>query len=162
MEIKKKKMFKSKHSFCAQFHTKTGDSFLKRWNITNILLQIFSTWNIWFFWRFWPKNWKGWSHNIETFHKEKSGVLEKNLENKNFMAAALHAQIWFCEIHPIIEQHSGSANQWQPGFQIFLIWNNSQWEQRYSFAKFLISDFLKGLPYSAMFDIVLKHIQWKW
>ena len=84
MEIKKKKMFKSKHSFCAQFHTKTGDSFLKRWNITNILLQIFSTWNIWFFWRFWPKNWKGWSHNIETFHKEKSGVLEKKPRKQKF------------------------------------------------------------------------------
>ena len=27
MKIKKTKMFKSKHSFCAQFHTKTGDSF---------------------------------------------------------------------------------------------------------------------------------------
>ena len=33
--------------------------------------------------------------NIETFHKEISGVLEKNLESENFMAAALHAQIGF-------------------------------------------------------------------
>ena len=30
MEIKEKKMFIGKHSFCAQFHTKTGDSFLKK------------------------------------------------------------------------------------------------------------------------------------
>ena len=38
----------------------------------------------------------GLSDKIETFHKEKSGVLEKkNLENENFMAAALHAQIGF-------------------------------------------------------------------
>ena len=74
-----------------------------------------------FFWLIGPKNWKGWSHNIENFHKEKSGVLEKNLENKNFMAAALHAQIWGREIQPIREQHSGSANQWRPGSQIILI-----------------------------------------
>ena len=49
--------------------------------------------------------------NIETFHKEISGVLEKNLESENFMAAALHAQIGFHEIRPITEQHSGSQNQ---------------------------------------------------
>ena len=83
--------------------------------------NIFSCVKCDFFWRFWPKNWKGWSHNIEIFHKEKSGVLEKNLENKNIMAAALHAQNWFHEIQPIIEQHSESANQWRPGSQIFLI-----------------------------------------
>ena len=53
----------------------------------------------------------GWGHNVETFHKEKSGVLEKNLESENFMAAALHAQIGFHEIRPITEQHSGSQNQ---------------------------------------------------
>ena len=137
MEIKKRKMFKSKHSFCAQFHTKKGDSFLKRWNITNILLKMFFQVKNVIFWRFWPKNLKGWSHNIETFHKEKSGVLEKNLESKNFMAAALHAQIWFREIQPIIEQHSGSAKQLRPGSQIVLIWNNFQWEQRYSFCQIL-------------------------
>ena len=73
------------------------------------------------FLRFWLKNLKGWSHNIETFHKEKSGVLEKSLENKDFLAAAIHAQIWFREIQPIIEQHSGSAIQWRPGSQIFFI-----------------------------------------
>ena len=73
-----------------------------------------------FFSRFWPKNRKGWSNDIETFYKEKLGVLEKNLDNKNFTAEALHAQIWFREIQPIIEQYSWSANQWRPGSQIFL------------------------------------------
>ena len=42
---------------------------------------------------FWPENWKGWSHNIETFHKEKSGVLEKKPRKFFFVAATLHAQI---------------------------------------------------------------------
>ena len=60
-------------------------------------------------------------YNIETFHKEKSAVIEKKPENKNFMAAALHAQIWLREIQPIIKQHYRFANQWQPGSQIFLI-----------------------------------------
>ena len=64
-----------------------------------------------YFWRFWLKNLKGWSHNIENFHREKSGVLEKNLENKKIIAVALHTHIGFLEIQPIIEQHFGSADQ---------------------------------------------------
>ena len=140
MKIKKTKMFKSKHSFCAQFHTKTGDSFLKRWNITNILLQIFFHVNNVIFWRFWPKNWKGWSHNIETFHKEKSGVLEKKPRKQKFYGSSPSCSNWVPKIWPITKQHSGSANQWQPGSHIFLIWNKSRprkWDQRYSFCQVL-------------------------
>ena len=37
-----------------------------------------------FFWLIGPKNWKGWSHNIEIFHKEKSGVLEKTPRKREF------------------------------------------------------------------------------
>ena len=77
-------MFKSKHFIYAQFHTKPGDSFLKRWNISHILLKIFLYVKKCDFRRFWPKNWKGWSHNIETFHKEKSGVLEKKPRKQKF------------------------------------------------------------------------------
>ena len=39
--------------------------------------NIFSSEKCDFFWCLWPKNWKGWSHNVETFHKGKSGVLEQ-------------------------------------------------------------------------------------
>ena len=78
--------------------------------------NIFQAKNVIFF-AFWPKNLKGWSDNIETFHKGKSGVLEKKiLENEKFITAALHAQIGFHEIWLITEQHPRSANQWQPGF----------------------------------------------
>ena len=36
---------------------------------------------------------KGWSDNVETIHKEKSGVFEeKNLENEKKFAAALHRE----------------------------------------------------------------------
>ena len=48
-----------------------------------------------FFGRFWPKNLNGWPDNFETFHTEKSVVLEKHLENENFILAAIHAQIGF-------------------------------------------------------------------
>ena len=33
---------------------------------------------------------------------------------------------WVPKIWPITKQHSGSANQWRPSSQIFLIWNNSR------------------------------------
>ena len=48
-----------------------------------------------FFWSFWLKNRKSSSHNIETFHKEKSGVFWKKPRKQNFMAAALHRELWY-------------------------------------------------------------------
>ena len=40
--------------------------------------------------------WKtGGVHNIETFDKDKSGVVKKNLEHENFIAAALHRVLWY-------------------------------------------------------------------
>ena len=68
------------------------------------------------------------------------------------MAAALHAQNWVCEIQPIIEQHSGSANQWRPGSQISETIHNGS--RGTNFAKFLISKFLKGLTYSAVYAVI--------
>ena len=50
---------------------------------------------MWFIFVILAKNWKGWSDNVETFQKEKSGVFEKNLENENFIAAALHCENWY-------------------------------------------------------------------
>ena len=43
-------------------------------------------------WHFRPKKWKGWSHNLETFPEENLNIVEKNLENKKIMAAALHCE----------------------------------------------------------------------
>ena len=57
MKIKQKKCL-LKHLFLAQFY------------MIMIFFQMKKS-------DFWPENWKGWSHNIETFHKEKSGVLEQ-------------------------------------------------------------------------------------
>ena len=39
--------------------------------------KYFFKWKLWFFWHFWPKNWKGWSHNLEIFHEENLGVVKK-------------------------------------------------------------------------------------
>ena len=98
------------------------------------------TWKMWFFWRFWPKNWKGWPDNFETFHNEKSGVLEKKPRKRNFYGGSSSCSNWVLKIWPITKQHSGSDNQWRPGSQIFFIWNNwspRKWEQRYSFGQIL-------------------------
>jgi hypothetical protein len=43
-------------------------------------------------WHFLAKNWKGWSHKLETFHEDNLDVVQKNLENEKFMAAALHCE----------------------------------------------------------------------
>ena len=100
--------------------------------------KYFFTWKMWFFWRFWPKNWNGWPDNFETFHKEKSGALEKNLENQNFIATALHAQIGFQR-----SDQSQSSTLGQP--MAARSWNISylkqftpkKWEHRSSFFQIL-------------------------
>ena len=95
MKIKKKKMFKSKHLFFAQFSSKTGDFFCIDGKIPKFCHKYFFKWQMWFFWWFWPKNWNCWSDNLQTFHKEKSGVDEKNLENENFIPTAVHCENWY-------------------------------------------------------------------
>ena len=115
--------------------------------------KYFFTWKMWFFWRFWPKNWNGWPDNFETFHKEKSGALEKSLENQNFITAALHAQIGFWR-----SDQSQSSTRGQPtnsglGLKYFLsetIHAHENGSRGTHFAKFLISNFLKGFTYSAL------------
>ena len=85
MKIKKKKMFKSKHLFFAPFSSKTGDFFLYRWKNTKIMPQIFFQVIFFIFLGdFGQKNWNGWSDNLQTFHKEKSGVVEKKPRKRKF------------------------------------------------------------------------------
>ena len=122
---KKKKMSKSQHLCCAQFWTKTDDSFLKKWNSANILQKkiFFQVQNV----KKWPlltkQNWKGWSHNLETFHEENPGVLQKRKPKKTEI-------LWWQPFRLFFKHRS----------QIFLIWNNSRprkWEQRSSFCQIL-------------------------
>ena len=62
MKIKKKKMFKCKHLAFAHFSTKTGDFFVEMEKYQYFATNIFQV---------------RWSDNVETFHKEKSGVFEE-------------------------------------------------------------------------------------
>ena len=128
-----------KYFFCP----KTGDSFLKRWKITNSLLQIFFQVKKLIFCAFDKKNWKGCFDNIETFRKGKSGVLEKYPRNRKFYHGSPSGS------NKVPSDQSQSSTLGQPtngglGSQIILIWNNScprKWEQRYSFCQILNSLF---------------------
>ena len=105
---------------------------------------------------FLAKNWKDWPDNFETFHKEKSGVLEKNLENENFITPALHAQIGFGRSDQL--QSSTPGQTTNGGLVLrYLLSETIQAQENGSrgthFAKFLISNFLKGLTFSALVDI---------
>ena len=111
MKIKKKKMFKSKHLFFAQFSSKTGDFFCIDGKIPKFCHKYFFKWQMWFFWWFWPKNWNCWSHNLQTFHKEKSGVVEKNLENDNFIPAAVHCENWYLKKNKYFQLFSKQESQ---------------------------------------------------
>ena len=104
--------------------------------------------------RFWPKNCKGWPDNFETFHKEKLGVLEKkNLDNENFIPAALHAQIGFRRSDQSQSSTLGQPTNGGLVLTYFLsetIQAQENGSRGTNFAKFLISNLLKGLTYSAM------------
>jgi len=87
------------------------------------LLQIFFHVKNVFFWRFWPKNLKGWSHNIETFHKENSGVLEKKPRKQKIYGGSPSYSNW---VSGDPTNHRAAlwvciAMQWHPDSQIFLI-----------------------------------------
>ena len=129
-------MFKSKHLFFAHFLMKTGDFFCIDGKIQKICHKYFFKWKMWFFWWFWPKNWKGWSDNLQTFHKEKSGVVEKKPRKRKFSQQLFIVKIDILKKN--IFHHFPSKNLKYS--QIFLIWNNSRpskWELRYSFCQIL-------------------------
>ena len=77
----------------------------------------------------------------------------KNLENENFMAVALHAQIGFRRSDQSQSSTPGQTTNGSPVLRYFLS-ETIQAEENGSrgthFAKFLISNFLKGLTYSAL------------
>ena len=85
--------------------------------------------------------------------KGKSGALEKNLETKNFIAVALHAQIG---VQRSDQSQSSTLGQPTNGGLVltYFLSETIQAQENGSrgtnFAKFLISNLLKGLTYSAM------------
>ena len=76
--------------------------------------------------------------------KRNQVLLKKNLENENFMAAALHAQIGL---------RRSDQSQSSPVLKYFLsetIHAQENVSRGTHFGKFLISNFLKGLTYNAV------------
>ena len=77
----------------------------------------------------------------------------KNLENENFMAVALHAQIGFRRSDQSQSSTPGQTINGGPVLRYFLsetIQAQENGSRGTHFAKFLISNFLKGLTYSAV------------
>ena len=130
MKIKKKKMFKSKHLFCAPC-----DFFCLDGKIPKLCHKYFFKWFFIFFGWFWPKNWNCWSDNLQTFHKEKSGVVEKKPRKRKFYPSS--SSLWYFKKTNIFHYFPSKNLKYS---QIFLIWNNSRlrkWELRYSFCQIL-------------------------
>ena len=54
-------------------------------NYQHFATNIFSNKFVEHFWHFLPKNWKGWSHNLETFHEDNLDVVQKKpRKQKNY------------------------------------------------------------------------------
>ena len=136
-KLRRKKCLKVKIYFVLSFIQKQVVPFWKGEKLPIFCYKYLFTWKMWFFSRFGAKNWKGRPDNFETSHKEKSDVLEKK---PRIYRSSPSGSNWVPKIWPTTKQHSGSAYQWQPGSQIFPIWNKShprKWEQRYSFCQIL-------------------------
>ena len=83
-ENQEEKILKSKHFFSSALKKNRWFPFEKARDYQYFATNIFSCEKCDFFWSFWPKNWKGWPDNFETFHKEKSGILEKKPRKRKF------------------------------------------------------------------------------
>ena len=133
MKIKKKRMFKSKHLVFAHFSTKIGDFFGIDGKVPMFATNIFWSQKCDFFGDFCQKTRTAGLIMLKLSTKMNQVFWEKNLENENFITAAIHRENWyfkkqiFSTIFPQI-------------FSNIFIWNNSRprkWEQRSSFCQIL-------------------------
>ena len=93
MKIKKKKMFKSKHLFFAPFSSKTGDLFCIGGKIPKFCLKYFFQVKIViFFGVFGQKTGIAGLIIFKLSTKRNQVLLTKNLENENFIPAAVHCE----------------------------------------------------------------------
>ena len=133
-----------KYFFCP----KTGDSFLKRWKITNILLQItFHVKNMIFFGVFGQKTGRAGQIILKLSTMRNQVFERKNLENENFMAVALHAQIGFRRSDQSQSSTPGQTINGGPVLRYFLsetIQAQENGSRGTHFAKFLISISLRA------------------
>ena len=138
MKIKKKKMFKSKHLVFAHFSTKTGDFFGIDGKIPMFCHKYFLKSKMWFFFGdFGQKTRTAGLIMLKLSTKVNQVFWGKNLENENFMAAAIHCENWYFKKNKYFPLFSQQESQI---FSNIFIWNNSRprkWEQRYSFCQIL-------------------------
>ena len=125
----------------------------------NFATNIFSSEKCDCFWWFWPKNWNGWSDNLQTFHKEKSGVVERKPRKRKFYPGSsslwklifkkkqIFSTIFQARISNILKYFLSETIHAQ---------ENGSWGTH--FAKSLVSNFLKGLTYSALSDNKLSNV----
>ena len=138
MKIKKKKMFKSKHLVFAHFSTKTGDFFGIDGKIPMFCHKYFLKSKMWFFFGdFGQKTRTAGLIMLKLSTKVNQVFWGKNLENENFMAAAIHCENWYLKKNKYFPLFSQQESQI---FSNIFIWNNSRprkWEQRSSFCQIL-------------------------
>ena len=138
MKIKKKKMFKSKHLVFAHFSTKTGDFFGIDGKIPMFCHKYFLKSKMWFFLVILAKKTRTAGLIMLKLSTKMNQVFwGKNLENENFMAAAIHCENWYFKKNKYFPLFSQQESQI---FSNIFIWNNSRprkWEQRSSFCQIL-------------------------
>ena len=138
MKIKKKKMFKSKHLVFAHFSTKRGDFFGIDGKIPMFCHKYFLKSKMWFFFGdFGQKTRTAGLIMLKLSTKVNQVFWGKNLENENFMAAAIHCENWYFKKNKYFPLFSQQESQI---FSNIFIWNNSRprkWEQRSSFCQIL-------------------------
>ena len=115
--------------------------------------MFFPVKNVIFFVIFAKKNLKGWSDNVETFQKENSVVFENNLENTNFIAAALHCENWYFKKQIFATIFQARISNKIKYFISETIHAQENGSRGTHFAKFLISNFHKSLTYSAVIEV---------
>ena len=98
MTIKKKKIVSNcvqnvqvKNYFVLSFKQKQVILFWKGEKVPIFCLKYFWIKRV-IFWRF---DLNGWSHHVETFQEQKSGVIKRNLDNKIFVAAAVYCELLY-------------------------------------------------------------------
>ena len=150
MKIKKKKIFKSKDLVFAHFSTKTGDFFGIDGKIPMFCHKYFWSQKCDFFGDFGQKTRTAGLIMLKLSTKMNQVFWEKNLENENFMVAAIHCENWYFKKTNIFHYFPSKNLKYSQIFLSETIHAQENGSRGPHFAKSLNSNFFKGLTYSAM------------
>ena len=125
--------------------------FLYRWKNTNVLPQIFfEVKNVIFFGDFGQKTRTAGLIMLKLSTKMNQVFWEKNLENENFITAAIHRENWYFKKTNIFHYFPSKNLKYSQIFLSETIHAQENGSRGPHFAKSLNSNFLKGLTYSAL------------